>query len=91
MEMTPFSIPILALYNESETETLDILIEPHLELYELPPKKCCKVYYFQTPDNNVPEKTLTVAHRDDCIVIFPPGDLSPELRIDGVSMENMWG
>jgi hypothetical protein len=85
-----FNIPILTLHNESETETIDVLIEPHLELYELPPKKACVVYYFQTPDNNVPEKTLEVAYRDDCIVIYPPGGFSPVLRIDGVPMKNRW-
>ena len=81
MELKPFDIPIMTLHNESETETIDVLIEPHLELYELPAKTACVVYYFQTPDNNMPEKNLEVAYRDDCIVIYPPGEFSPVLKL----------
>lgn len=90
MEKKSFNIPILTLHNESETETIDVLIEPHLELYKLPPEKACVVYYFRALDNNVPEK-LEVAYRDDCIVIYSPGPFSPDLRIDGVAMKNLWG
>lgn len=85
-----FDIPILDFRNESDTQVLDILIEPHLELYQLLPGKFCTVYYFQPPDNRIPEKTLEIAYRDDCIVIYPPGEYSPVLKVDGVTLQNIW-
>ena len=86
-----FDVPILHILNESDTETLDILVEPHLELYQLPPGKSCDVLYMHAPDNTVPQKTLEVAQRDDCFVIYPPGRYAPELICEGVPLKNVWG
>jgi hypothetical protein len=85
-----FDVPILRLLNESETEVLDILIEPHLELYQLAPGKSCDVYYHSVPDNTVPERTLEIARRDDCMVIYPPGDHAPDIVSNGVKLKNQW-
>ncbi|KPA23082.1 hypothetical protein shim_13760 [Shimia sp. SK013] len=85
-----FDVPILQIANETDDDVLDILIEPHLEIYELSPGEVCDVYFLHMNDQTVPERTLTVAQRDDCVVVYSPGVYAPELWVDGRKLENLW-
>ena len=88
---TKFCISILKIQNECDNRPLKILIEPHLDLYVLPPGKMCDVLYTTRTDNTVPQKTLAIAHREDCLVVYAPGPYAPELRVDGKLLNNIWG
>ncbi|MEP3637135.1 MAG: hypothetical protein ABJN14_07745 [Paracoccaceae bacterium] len=85
-----FDTPILKIYNEND-KVLDVLIEPHLELFELPPGASCDVLYSHAIDNTDVNRMLEVAHRDDCMVVYSPGEYAPELWVDGVRLKNKWG
>ncbi len=85
-----FNIPILQIANEQDAERMHILVEPHLEIYELPPGKLCDVLYNARTDTTDPHKTLTIAQREDCLVIYAPGPFAPEIRVDGKLLKNLW-
>lgn len=90
VDFSKFTTLILTVLNEKDTESLSILIEPHLELYEVPPGKLCEVLYPWSPDNSDPDTRLEMAQREDCLVIYAPGNYAPALRVDGDLLENKW-
>lgn len=61
MEELKFDVPILQIANEYDDKPLDVLVEPHFELFQLAPGKLCDVYYFQATDNTDVGKALTVS------------------------------
>ncbi len=90
VDLSDFTTLILTVLNEKDAESLNVLIEPHLELYEVPPGKLCEVLYPWNSDNSNPDKRLEVAQREDCFVIYPPGKYAPLLMVDGRHLENKW-
>jgi hypothetical protein len=75
-------IPILEVVNQ-EDRRIELLIEPHLELYHLEKAAEAVLYYDYRPDNSVPEKTLSVAYQGGQIVVYAPGPLAPKVYIEG--------
>ena len=83
-------ISLLEIVNEKD-EVLNLIIEPHLELYEIPPNETCVVFDRFPTDNAIPNRTLTIAYRKDGIVVYSPSEIAPEIRVNNRKLVNLWG
>lgn len=72
--------PILEVANHGHAK-IKLVIEPQLESYKFDVGVSVSIYYPHSPDDRVPDKTLSVAYNEKEILVFPPGGISPEVYL----------
>ena len=70
-----------------ESAPIELLIEPHLDLYVLKPEKTYSLVFALSEEQPVPSATVTVSYRRDQIVVYPPGNSAPDVFCDQKLLE----